>query len=178
MNLTYFSVPIGLFFACAIGAMAPSQAAGPTADYTIKPEHTAASQDGTTTIEQYARIDADGDYMWQFWARHQDKLTLLEPEQPDYAAGFRFTNDFRNGSCACKKPAPDTPACICTIWAPQGFVAATRKPLSDLAWAYFKSLPDSRKIRRPNFHIEADRGKESTTTIAGWARHGPIAGIS
>jgi len=39
---------------------------------------------------------------------------------------------------------------------PQGFVAATRKPLSDLAWAYFKSRPDSRKIRRPNFHIEAD----------------------
>jgi hypothetical protein len=38
---------------------------------------------------------------------------------------------------------------------PQGFVAATRKPLSDLAWAYSNSLPAARKIRRPNFHIEA-----------------------
>jgi len=56
-----------------------AQAAGPTADYTIKPEHTSTSPDGTTTIEQYARIDADGDYTWQFWARHGDAFTLLEP---------------------------------------------------------------------------------------------------
>jgi hypothetical protein len=39
---------------------------------------------------------------------------------------------------------------------PQGFVAATAKPLSDLAWAYFKRRPESRKIRKPDFHIEAD----------------------
>jgi len=39
---------------------------------------------------------------------------------------------------------------------PQGLVGATRKPLSDLAWAYFKSLPDSRKIRRPTFHIQSN----------------------
>ena len=32
---------------------------------------------------------------------------------------------------------------------PQGFVAATAKPLSDLAWAYFKHRPESRKIRKP-----------------------------
>jgi len=38
---------------------------------------------------------------------------------------------------------------------PQGFAAATRKPLGDLAWTYFKSLPDSRKIKRPDFHIDA-----------------------
>jgi len=36
---------------------------------------------------------------------------------------------------------------------PQGFV--TPKPLSELAWAYFKGLPDSRKIKKPDFHIEA-----------------------
>jgi hypothetical protein len=115
----------------------------------------ATSPDGTTTIEQYARIDADGDYTWQFWARRQDKLTLLKPEQPDYAAGFRFTNDSQ-WLVRMQKTGAGYASLYLYHLGPQGFVAATRKPLSDLAWAYFKSLPDSRKIRRPNFHIEAD----------------------
>ena len=77
-----------------VGAVA-AQAAEPAADYKINPEYTSTSPDGATTVEQYARISADGDYTWQFWARRQDKLTLLKPEQPDYAAGFRFTSDSR-----------------------------------------------------------------------------------
>ena len=28
---------------------------------------------------------------------------------------------------------------------PQGFVPATKKPLGDLAWAYFKSRPERRR---------------------------------
>ena len=51
------------------------------------------SPDGTITIEQHAKIAVDGSYTWQFWARRGDKLTLLKPEQPDYAAGFEFTNN-------------------------------------------------------------------------------------
>jgi hypothetical protein len=85
MNRNYLASSIGLFLACAIGAMA-AQAVGPTADYKIDPEYNSTSPDGTTTVEQYAKIDADGSYTWQFWARHQDKLTLLKPEQADYAA--------------------------------------------------------------------------------------------
>ena len=92
MNQNYSAASISLFFAWAIGTMA-AQAAGPSADYKIHPEYTVTSPDSTTTIEQYAKISADGDYTWQFWARHPDKLTLLKPEQPDYAAGFRFTNN-------------------------------------------------------------------------------------
>ena len=38
----------------------------------------------------------------------------------------------------------------------KGFVSATKKPLGDLAWAYFKSRPESRKARTPNFHMMAD----------------------
>ena len=89
------SVSFGLLFAGAIAGPleAQAQAAGPPADYKIVPKHTSTSPDGKTTIEQYAKIDAGGDYTWQFWARRQGKLTMLEPEQPDYAAGFRFTND-------------------------------------------------------------------------------------
>jgi len=114
MNRNYLASSTGLFPACAIGSTA-AQAVGPTADYKIKPEYTSTSPDGTTTVEQYAKIDAKGDYTWQFWTRHLDKLTLLEPEQADYPAGFRLPT-ILNGSCECKKPALDTPACIYTTW--------------------------------------------------------------
>jgi hypothetical protein len=153
MNRNYLASSIGVFFACAIGTMA-AQAGGPTADYKIDPDYTSTSPDSTTTIEQYARIGADGSYTWQFWARHQDKLTLLKPEQSDYPAGFRFTNDSQ-WLVRMQKTGAGYASLYLYRLGPQGFVAATPKPLSDLAWAYFKSLPDSRKIRRPNFHIEA-----------------------
>jgi len=98
---------------------------------------------------------ADGDYTWQFWARHQDKLTLLEPEQPDYAAGFGFTSDSQ-WLVRMQKTGAGYASLYLYHLGPQGFVAATAKPLSDLAWAYFKRRPESRKIRWPDFHIEAD----------------------
>lgn len=38
----------------------------------------------------------------------------------------------------------------------QGYGAATKKPLADLAWAYMKSRPDWRKIKKePEYHIYA-----------------------
>jgi hypothetical protein len=153
MNQNYSAASISLFFAWAIGTMA-AQAAGPSADYKIHPEYTVTSPDSTTTIEQYAKISADGDYTWQFWARHPDKLTLLKPEQPDYAAGFRFTNNSQ-WLVRMQKTGAGYASLYLYRLGPQGFVAATPKPLSDLAWAYFKSVPDSKKIRRPDFHIEA-----------------------
>jgi hypothetical protein len=153
MNRNYLASAIGLLFACAVGAVA-AQAAGPAADYNIDPEHTSTSPDGATTVEQYARISADGDYTWQFWARHQDKLTLLKPEQPDYAAGFRFTSDSQ-WLVRMQKTGAGYASLYLYHLGPQGFVAATAKPLSDLAWAYFRRRPDFRKIRKPDFHIEA-----------------------
>ena len=73
------------------GGMAQSQPAGPPAGYKIDSEYTVKSPDGATVVEQYSKTDADGDYTWQFWARHGGTLTMLPPEQPDYSAGFRFT---------------------------------------------------------------------------------------
>jgi uncharacterized protein len=136
-------------------AKSRARTVGPTADYKIDPEHTSTSPDGTTTIEQYAMIGADGDYTWQFWARHRDKLTMLEPEQPDYAAGFRFTNDSQ-WLVRMQKTGSGSADLYLYRQDPQGFVAATPKPLSDLAWAYFESLPDSRKIGMPDYHIETN----------------------
>jgi hypothetical protein len=151
MRRTYLPAAIGVLFACALGT---AQAASPSADYKLEAEHTLTSPDGATTIEQYAKVDAEGDYTWQFWARHGDAFTLLEPEQPDYAAGYRFTNDSQ-WLVRMQKTAAGYSSLYLYRLGPQGFAAATRKPLSDLAWAYFNSLPAARKIRRPNFHIEA-----------------------
>jgi hypothetical protein len=128
--------------------------AGPTADYKIDPKHTSTSPDGKTTIEQYAKISADGDYTWQFWARRQAKLTMLPPEQPDYAAGFRFTNDSQ-WLVRTQKTGSGEASLYLYRLTQQGFLAATSKPLDELAWAYFKSLPDSRWVAMPDFHIAA-----------------------
>jgi hypothetical protein len=39
---------------------------------------------------------------------------------------------------------------------PQGYVAATKEPLADLAWAYMKTRPEWRKVKKaPEYHIFA-----------------------
>ena len=44
---------------------------------------------------------------------------------------------------------------------PQGFVPATKKPLGDLAWVYFKSRPEWRKVKKDReYHIWLLKGTE------------------
>ena len=154
MNRKVLTLSIGLFLACTIDA-AVGQPAGPPADYELSADDTAKSPDGATTIEQYKKTAADGDLTWQFWARRSDFLTMLKPEQPDYSAGFRFTN---NSQWVVRMQKTGSGEQILYLYnlGPQGFVAATQKPLDDLAWAYFNSLPVSRKIPKPDFHMAAD----------------------
>jgi hypothetical protein len=154
MTRAYFISAIGLCLGCAV-ATASAQSAGPPADYKIRPDYTDTSPDKKTTIEQYAKILSDGSYTWQFWARRQDALTLLKPEQPDYRAGFRFTNDSR-WLVRMQKTGSGEASLYLYRLGPQGFVAATTKPLDELAWAYFYSRPVSRKIKKPDFHIDAE----------------------
>ncbi len=153
MSWKLSAASFGVFLACAIGTTT-AQPAGPPADYKINTDDTATSPDGTTTIEQYAKTDADGDYFWQFWARHLDKLTMLAPEQPDYSASFRFSNDSQ-WVVRMQKTGSGEQSLYLYKLGSQGFVAATAKPLSDLAWTYFKSRPDYRKVRKPDFHFDA-----------------------
>jgi hypothetical protein len=164
MKRNYLASLVGLFLAFAFGAAA-AETAGPSADYKIDPEYTSTSPDGATTIEQYAKTDADGNDTWQFWARHGDKPTLLKPEQQDYSAGFRFTNDSRWLMRTQKTGSGEANLYLYKL-GPDGFVAATAKPLSDLAWAYFYSRPDSRKIMKPDFTSMRTSSKEPTKTIA------------
>jgi hypothetical protein len=136
----------------AFAAAARAQSAGPSADYKIHPEYSSTSPDGKTTVEQYAKINADGDYTWQFWARRDGKLNMLEPEQPDYSAGFRFTKDSQ-WLLRMQKTGSGELSLYLYRLAPSGFVTATSKPLDELAWDYFKSRPESRKVLMPDFHM-------------------------
>jgi hypothetical protein len=146
---------IGVFIACVVVATS-ARAAGPSAAYKLDPQWTHKSPDGATTIEQYKKTNADDDWFWQFWARHRNTQTLLGPEQENYPAGFRFTADSKWVVRMQKTGSGESTLYLYRL-GPQGFVPATKKPLADLAWAYFKSLPEWRKVKKdPEYHVSAN----------------------
>lgn len=153
MPWKYLASSIGLLVLCAAGAVA-AEPAGPPAGYELKPEFTEKSPDGATVIEQYGKDDPDNGYSWQFWVRRVNTLQLLEPKPADYPAGFRFTNDAQWLVRMQKTGAGYADVYLYRL-GPSGFVAATKKPLSDLAWAYFYSRPESHQHPKPNLHISA-----------------------
>ena len=148
---------IGLFVACSIGVCSggvAAQPAAPPAGYKIEEKYTKKSPDGATTVEQYLNKDTD-DWKWQFWARWKDTFTLLEPEQPDYPADFIFTNDLKWIVRVQKTGSGESTLYLYRLDA-YGFVPASKKPLGDLAWAYMKTRPDWRKIKKePEYHINS-----------------------
>jgi hypothetical protein len=150
MKTISFLFSIGVLLAGAV----PALSAGPTAEYKMNDEYTAKSPDGATTVEQYFKTDKDDNYIWQFWARRSDSTTLLGPEQQDYSADFVFTRDSR-WLVRIQKTGSGESSLFLYKLGPQGFVAATKKPLGNLAWDYFYSRPESRKVIKPDFHISA-----------------------
>jgi hypothetical protein len=146
------ALPIGVLLACAAPAIS-AQPAGPTAEYKVNEEYTAKSPDGATTVERYFKTDKDENYIWQFWARRSESMTMLGPEQEDYSADFRFTHDSR-WLVRMQKTGSGEGSLFLYKLGPEGFVTATKELLGDLAWAYFYSLPESRKVMKPDFHID------------------------
>jgi hypothetical protein len=144
--------------ACAIGASglaAAAQPAAPPVGYEIDTKFTKTSSDGAITIEQYLNKDRD-DWKWQFWVRRPDTFTLLDPEPAGYPAGFRFTNDLK-WIIRFQKTGSGESSLYLYRFTPQGTVPASRKPLSDLAWAYIKTRPDWRRIAKaPEYHEAAN----------------------
>ena len=150
---------IRLLVACGVGAWgigtAAAQPAGPPAGYDIDPEFTSTSSDGAITIEQYVKKDTY-DYKWQFWVRRQGTFALLDPEAADYPADFLFTNDLKWIVRSQKTGSGESTLYLYRL-APDGHVPATKKPLGDRAWAYMKTRPDWRKIKKaPEYHMSAN----------------------
>ncbi|WP_249127825.1 hypothetical protein [Bradyrhizobium lablabi] len=149
---------VGLLLVCAIGICCMDAAAAqpprPPAGYEISPEHTKTTPDGTVAIEQYLNQETD-DWKWLFWARRQDVFTLLDKEPAGYPADFIFTNDLK-WIVRVQKIGSGTSTLYLYRLTPQGYVAASGKPLGDLAWDYMKTRPDWRKIvKAPEYHDSA-----------------------
>ena len=149
---------IGLLVTCGIGAcsvgVAAAQPAAPPADYKIDPDFTALSPDGAVAIEQYQNKKTD-DYKWQFWVRRKGTFTQLDPEPADYPASFLFSSDL-TWIVRTQKIGSGTSTLHLYRLASQAGVAASKKPLGELAWAYMKTRPDWRKIRKaPEYHESA-----------------------
>jgi hypothetical protein len=112
------------------------------------------SPDGATKLEQYMKDSGDWDVKWQVWARRGEQMTELKPEQ-GYGAGFRFTNDSQWLVRMQKTGSGEQDLFLYHV--ENGtFVNATKKPLSDLAWAYFYGRPETKKFAKLDYHITAN----------------------
>ncbi|MFO1108850.1 MAG: hypothetical protein U1E61_06690 [Bradyrhizobium sp.] len=147
----------GLAVACGIGILGIGVAAAqpaPPAGYKIEEKYTRKSPDGSVTIEQYLNQETDY-WKWLFWTRTERTFTQLDPEPADYPAGFIFTNDLKWIVRGQKTGSGEATLYLYRL-SPQGYVAASKKPLGDLAWAYMKTRPDWRKIvKAPEYHESA-----------------------
>jgi hypothetical protein len=130
-------------------------AAGPD-DYTLDPDFTVNAPDGVASVEQHhARTHPEQRLMWRSWARRGNTLTLLGPEQLDFTGEFHFTSNAQ-WIARVQKTGAGTSSLYLYRWTGKGYVAATKAPLSELAWTYFSRHPDARKLPRPNQHLRAD----------------------
>jgi hypothetical protein len=130
-------------------------ASGPPPGFTLSDDAELAftSPDKATGIEQYMKDAGDFDVKWQAWARHGEQLTQLKPEQ-GYPAGFRWTPDSQWLVRMQKTGSGEQDLYLYHV--EKGTIASATKPsLSDLAWAYFHSRPDTRKMKL-DYHISAN----------------------
>jgi hypothetical protein len=154
MKLAPLAVAISLL---SVGPLAAAEPTGPGPEYQIDPKMTQTSPEGTYTIEQYHKADANDDWTWQAWVRAKDSMdraTLLKPDQ-DYPAGFRFSNDLHYLVRMQKTGSGEATLYLYRL-GKDGFESATAKPFGDLVWAFFYSRPESRKIKRPDFHMSVN----------------------
>ncbi|MCP3404527.1 hypothetical protein [Bradyrhizobium sp. CCGB01] len=119
------------------------------------------SPDKATGIEQYMKDSEDIDFKWQAWARHGERMIELKPEQ-DYPAGFRFTNDSQWLVRMQKTGSGEQDLFLYHV-EKGAFVSATKKPFSDLAWAYFHS----RQKMKLDYHISANLVKGTEEAYRG-----------
>ena len=145
-----------LALALALAAAPARAASGPPPDYILTDNADLAftSPDGATKLEQYMKDGGDFDVKWQVWARHGDQMTELKPEQ-GYGPGFRWTPDSQWLVRMQKTGSGEQDLYLYHV-ENGAFASATKKSLSDLAWAYFYGRPETKRFARLDFHISAN----------------------
>ncbi|MBW7966502.1 hypothetical protein [Bradyrhizobium sp. BR 10261] len=145
-----------LALALTLAATPALAASGPPPGFVLSDDADLAftSPDGATKLEQYVKDAGDWEVKWQVWARRGDQMTELKPEQ-GYGAGFRFTADSQWLVRMQKTGSGEQDLFL--YHAENGtLVSATRKSLSDLAWAYFYGKPETKHFAKLDFHISAN----------------------
>ena len=143
---------IGLLVLAAMAA-APVRAEGPAPDLKRleDKDDTFKSPDKSIVIEQYARNGGDDGFSYQFWIfdkNHKNAFLLNRDEDKDlahYPAGFRFSP---NSKWLVRMQGTGAGFQTLLLYKRDGnrFVAATGKPLGDLAWDYFFTQPASKDM--------------------------------
>ena len=145
-----------LALALTLAATPALAASGPPPGFVLTDNADLAftSPDGATRLEQYMKDGGDWDVKWQVWARRGDQMTELKPEQ-GYGAGFRFTADSQ-WLVRMQKTGSGEQDLFLYHSVNGTFTNATRKSLSDLAWAYFYGRPETKHFAKLDFHISAN----------------------
>jgi hypothetical protein len=168
---------------------AAARADGPAAKFRLLEDETLTSPDRQMRVEQYATDLGDEGFLHQFWAfdsdhQHGSLLNLDEgTDLAGYPAGFRFSPDSQ-WLMRMQKLGAGYQTLFLYRRDHLRLTSATAKPLGDLAWDYFFSLPVSKRMhrdrriairwitRRPS----CSRGWKRTTR--GWDSTGPTAATS
>jgi len=140
---------IGFAVLFGIAAMAPALADIPGPKFKLRAGETTKSPDRQLRVEQYARDMGDDGFLHQFWIfdnAHKQGFPLNPDESTDlagYPAGFRFSPD---SQWLVRMQKLGAGYHTLLLYHRQGnrFVAATNKPLGELAWDYFFGLPVSK----------------------------------
>lgn len=129
---------------------APARADAPGPDMKrVEDMKVFASPDGTMQIEQYFKDGGDKGFLHQFWIFDKDRRNafLLNPgEEEDlasYPAGFRFSP---NSQWLVRMQGTGAGFATLLLYKRDGdrFIAATKKPLGELAWDFFFTQPVSK----------------------------------
>jgi hypothetical protein len=148
-----------------IAALAPAKAAGPRAGFKL--DQTApvfTSPDGELRLEQYAKETKDHGLLFQFWTFDRDHRHpfLVNANEGDdlagYAAGFRFSPD---SQWLVRMQKLGAGYQMLFLYRRQGyrFLPATKKPLGEMAWDYFFSLPASNGMLHPKDPYSLDHAQ-------------------
>jgi hypothetical protein len=141
---------IGLLLLAAMTSAMPARAEGPGPDMKrLDDMKIFKSPDNTLRIEQYSKDGGDEGFSYEFWVfdkNHKNAFLLNRDEDKDlagYPAGFRFSP---NGQWLVRMQGTGAGFATLLLYKREGnrLVAATKKPLGDLAWDYFFTQPASR----------------------------------